>query len=281
MDSSIFKTNEEMLEAFKIVLPYMNKIVHEDMAVGLTDLNKYIGYQSAKEFDLNIPDGMPIRENPAVQRCLREKKTTFDDVEASVYGRAIKTIFTPIYGANHEIIGTLSTGIDFEDNQKLIENVAGLTAMIDQVTQSTSQVAKASESLAESGQMAVTRVQELNKKDKDTTEILEFIKGIAAQTNLLGLNAAIEAARAGEQGRGFSVVAEEVRKLAVQSQSAVENIRGILVDMNRAISDISNVIETTGAISEEQAASTEEISANVEQIEKMIRDLEKFVQRYK
>lgn len=281
MDSSTFKTNEEILEAFKIALPYMNKIVRDDMAVGLTDLNKYIGYQSAKEFDLNIPDGMPIRENPAVQRCLREKRTTLDDVDASVYGRAIKTIFTPIYGVNNEVIGTLSTGIDFEDNQKLIENVAGLTAMIDQVTQSTSQVAKASESLAESGQTAVARVQELNKKDKDTTEILEFIKGIAAQTNLLGLNAAIEAARAGEQGRGFSVVAEEVRKLAVQSQSAVENIRGILVDMNKAISDISNVIETTGAISEEQAASTEEISANVEQIEKMIRDLETFVQRYK
>lgn len=59
---------------------------------------------------------------------------------------------------------------------------------------------------------------------RDTDQIIHFIKGIAGQTNILGLNAAIEAARVGEPGKGFGVVAEEIRKLAADSLSSVERI---------------------------------------------------------
>ena len=164
------------------------------------------------------------------------------------------------------------------DNKELADSIEEIAASTQTLLQAVEQVAKSAGELAKAGQQSVALAAILKERNAETIKVIDFINGIAGQTNLLGLNAAIEAARAGEQGRGFAVVAEEVRKMAEQSREATEKIQVTLTEMNRAVEDITKSIEANGAISQQQVASTQEITANLSRVTRAVDNLKHHIQ---
>ncbi len=124
--------------------------------------------------------------------------------------------------------------------------------------------------LTEQIEATADKIQVLKDNSENIGSVMEVIRSIAEQTNLLALNAAIEAARAGEQGRGFAVVADEVRSLAQKTQNSTEEIESIIsqlqkaadeahASMNTSINSVQETIETSSQVKD----SLEQIQASV------------------
>ncbi|KPN78303.1 methyl-accepting chemotaxis protein [Shewanella xiamenensis] len=102
--------------------------------------------------------------------------------------------------------------------------------------------------LSESVKNAVAVIEKLSVNSANIASVLDVIRSIAEQTNLLALNAAIEAARAGEQGRGFAVVADEVRTLASRTETSTQDIQRMIEELQRGVNDAVKSIESGASL---------------------------------
>ena len=152
-----------------------------------------------------------------------------------------------------------------------LESVQKTARQAVQGSELASETVKQMNEIARAVQDSAKIVRELGENSKEIGSIVEAISNIAGQTNLLALNAAIEAARAGEQGRGFAVVADEVRKLAEESQNAVEKIGAIIQTIQTTTEQAVEAMELGRSRVEQGRGNVETTGVSFQEIVSMIR----------
>ncbi|MGE5370954.1 MAG: methyl-accepting chemotaxis protein [Solirubrobacterales bacterium] len=140
------------------------------------------------------------------------------------------------------------------------------------------QLNKVEESTKSVGRMAEA-VGDLEQKSVMIGEIVKVITEIASQTNLLALNAAIEAARAGEQGQGFAVVAEEVRKLADQTASAVQEIYHLITEIQSGTAEAVTDMNTVQTVLRGQTAAVGDVHGILERVSEQMVPIRTYTQQ--
>lgn len=272
---------KELMEAFIKITPYIKEVIPEDIALGVTDTEKYISFIPNYDFDSGNRPGTYFKPGSSPDIAMKEKREVRATMPKEIYGIPFKAICIPIYDEeDNNIIGAVTTATLFVKQDRLNDYIIQFRDAFSRVRDNVQDITETSQDLARISEKLSTVSYSTKDSLGQTDEIINMIRHIADQTKLLGINAAIEAARAGEFGRGFAVVAEEIRRLSEQSNNSAKDAADILKEIVTSMDSINNDAQETSAVSEEQAASTQQITASMYELMNQLEELQGIIEKF-
>lgn len=238
------ETEDEFGELSSSMNTFLEKIHH-----AISEVN-----QAALQVEANVKD-----MTDATQRSLAVSD------QQSARTNAVATAINQLNASSSEIAENASaasaqashgTKMSAASREALQANIHAITELSDKMEASSAAIAK------------------LDDNTRNIEQILEVIKGVTEQTNLLALNAAIEAARAGEAGRGFAVVADEVRGLAQRTQDSAQEIENMIEVLQKGTQDVVDVISLSQQTSESCVKTAHEAEAHMQDVDTAIAEMD-------
>lgn len=268
--------DKEIFNYTKAFVPIIELMYDNDACIGITDKEKYIYVHQGENFKLGVSVGDPIVKGALP--VLKSGKPLVHHVPLSYCKDIANSYIYPLF-EDGELVGLIIIAVLMKEKTQIRESVSKLMESMSQISLDIKEATTGVQDLAEMNSSLVNRANYSTEKAKDTDEIVDIIKGISSQTNLLGLNASIEAARAGEYGKGFSVVAKEIRKLSVDSKESIEKIDNIIKEISDGIGSIDEGLKNINEVSQKQYKSLENISSSLDGVNIVIEELHKLTDK--
>ena len=262
----------ETLQKIIDVAPLFQSFLQDNFAISISDTEKYlfIADTNTIKFPMKLGDSINQSGYEHILETIRKtKKTLANIIPREVTGNVpIKSIISPIIDKN-EIVGYFSVTINMDKIENMKKASKELTESLSETSTSIQGISTSARELSSMMQSIERNTIEADENVKLGIDAIALITGIAKQSNLLGLNAAIEASKAGENGKGFSVVASEMRKLAVQSKETAEQVVASLQKIEKSVNSVFKDITMARDISDNQYDATNKICKNITDISQM------------
>ncbi|MTV49084.1 hypothetical protein GJ688_08840 [Heliobacillus mobilis] len=257
---------QEFIDALKIVAPGLKEILGKDFVLVITDQEQFLDYYPADTFDLKIQRGNQIPPGDPLRLAMAQGCVQSNNISKEVFGVPFKARAVPFYDDNGSVMGGIGVGVSMETEVTVMELSHHLQNSMQDSAKALEHIASTSEMINDIEQVLHQHVTAISSAAKQIKSVLGFVQKMAAQTQMLSINASIESARSGESGRGFGIVAQEIGKLSLDSKTTTEQIKTLTDQIEEKINAAIHGSENVLKANHDQSVGIQKITATIEEL---------------